>query len=101
MIVKVAVTENGYALEYAAEHLRANKEIVKAAGTDGYATCALEYAVEHLKADRDIVMAAVTADGGALLLYAAEDLKGDREMVKKAIKVTGFVLQYDAGHIRL
>ena len=45
---------------------------------------ALRFAADALKADREIVMAAVSKDGGALI-YAADALKADREIVLAAV----------------
>jgi len=43
---------------------------------------ALQYAAENMKADREIVLAAVSEDGSALN-FAVEDLKADREIALK------------------
>ena len=42
---------------------------------------ALQFAAEELKKDREVVLAAVQQNGGALQ-YAAEELKKDREVVQ-------------------
>ena len=72
--VLAAVTQNGYALQYASETLKNDREIVLAALTRNVR--ALNYASETLKDDRDIVLAAVTQDGRALK-YASDTLKDD------------------------
>ena len=54
------VQKSGYAIEYAAEELQADKEVVLAAvQQDGWV---LQYAVEALRADKEIVLAAVMSD---------------------------------------
>ena len=56
-IVMAAVTQNGMALQFAAEFLRGNREIVMAAvASDGMA---LQFASHELKKDDDVVLAAV------------------------------------------
>jgi hypothetical protein len=60
---------------------------------------ALEYAAEHLKGDREIVLEAVRQDGAALL-YAAEHLRGDREIVLDAVRQYVMALEYAAAHLR-
>jgi len=56
-IVLAAVRQNGKALRYASDELRADREIVLAAVRQ---SCwALEYASKDLRADREIVLAAV------------------------------------------
>ena len=52
---------------------------------------ALQYASEELKADKEVVMAAVTNDGLALQ-YASEELRADKEVVKPFIKTHCFRL---------
>merc|ERR1719515_110600 len=88
-----AVTQFCFALETAAEPLKADKEVVMAAVTqDGNA---LELAAEPLKADKEVVMAAVTQKGAALE-FAAEPLDGDKEVVIAAVTQDGAALQFSA-----
>ena len=57
---------------------RSKQQVVLAAvSKNGYA---LEYASEELKRDRNIVLAAISKDGRALE-YASEELKKDREIL--------------------
>ncbi len=71
----------GKALEYAAEYLKSDGEIVLATVTqNGRALC---HAAKNLKANREIVLATVTQDGRALE-YAAENLNADREIILAA-----------------
>jgi len=89
--VLAAVQQYGFALEYAAESFKADRDFVLAAVQQyGFA---LEYAAESFKADRDFVLAAVQQSGFALH-YAAESLKADRGIVLAAVQQSGFALHY-------
>jgi len=66
--------------------VNANRECVLAAVSKlGYA---LEYAAEQLKADKGLVLAAVTRHGWALE-YAADQLKADKAVVRQGIASMG------------
>ena len=58
---------------------------LEAVKNDGYA---LDYASEELKADRQIVLEVVKNKGDALE-YASEELKSDKEIVLAAVKNEG------------
>ena len=78
-----AVSKDGAALEYAAEELKADREIVMTAvSEDGWA---LEFVAEALRGDREIVMTAVSENGSALE-YATKDLKEDEGMLQHALE---------------
>ena len=78
-----AVKQNGRALEFASEELRADKEVVLAAvQQDGQA---LWGASEELRGNRQVVLAAVQQDGSAHE-YASAELQGDIEVVLAAVK---------------
>ena len=86
-----AVSNNGLALQYAAEELKGDPKVVmKAVSESGHA---LQYATEELKGDRKIVMTSVSSNGLALK-YATEKLKGDHEIVMRAVSQSGLALQY-------
>jgi Domain of unknown function (DUF4116) len=90
-IVMAAVTQDGYALEYADESFKKDKDVVMAAVTqNGYA---LKYADESFKKDKDVVMAAVTYDHSTLQ-YADRSLKRDKEFVMAAVTQNGYALEY-------
>uniref|UniRef100_A0A6S8VFZ9 Protein kinase domain-containing protein n=1 Tax=Chaetoceros debilis TaxID=122233 RepID=A0A6S8VFZ9_9STRA len=91
-VVLAAVTHNGKALKYAAEKLKADKEVVFVAAVtqDGEA---LKHAMEEMKADKEVVLESVKQNGGALR-YATEEWKGDKEVVLAAVKQTGYALRY-------
>jgi hypothetical protein len=60
-VVLAAVAEDGSALRYASERLKADREVaLAAAAQDGYA---LRYAVAGLKADRGLVLEVVALNG--------------------------------------
>ena len=81
-----AVQQDGDALYYAAEPLKANRETVLAAVQ--LCGSALQYAATPLKADRETVLAAVQRNGRALR-YAATDLRADAQVVLAAVKSPG------------
>ncbi len=90
-IVEIAVSQNGLALEYASDELRADREIViKAISQDG---SALYYASRKYRNDREIVGIAVSQHGEALA-YASIDLRNDKEIVKIAVLQNGRALQF-------
>ena len=60
-----AVTQDGDALAYASNALKADREVVMAAVTQNGQV--LEYASRELRADKDVVITAVTQYGYALL----------------------------------
>jgi len=52
-VVMAAVTQNGWALKYASDDLKADKEVVMAAVTQNGST--LDYASDSLKKDPEIL----------------------------------------------
>ena len=87
-----AVSNDGYALEYASEALKADREVVMAAIENiGYA---LQYASEELRSDSQFILAAVEKNGYALK-YASDVLKADPEVVLAAVTQNGKAL-FDA-----
>lgn len=78
MILRSAVHQVGYALVYASESLKKDREVVIAAvQTTG---AALKHAPEVMQGDKAIVFTAVRNDGLALK-YAARSTKADWEIV--------------------
>ena len=83
-----AVRQHGHALQFAAEELRGNHEVVlEAVRQDGYA---LQLSSEELRGDRESFLDRVR-EKGFVLRNTSDDLKRDREIVLKA--VTPSVLQ--------
>ena len=79
-----AVKQNGWALEFASDELKNDREVVlEAVKEKGSAGFALEYASEELKNDRKVVLEAIKEYGGALK-YASDELKNDPELRKLA-----------------
>ena len=97
-----AVREDGDALQYASEDLKADKEVVLAAVNNWGS--ALQYASKELRADREVVLVALSTDEliiggdswgldkewvlvennrGSALEYASEELKNDPEFMKE------------------
>ncbi len=92
-----AVTQNGDALRFASDALQADREVVLAAVTrNGYA---LQYASDALQADREVVMTAVTQDGEALR-FASDALQADREVVLAAVTQYGEALRVASAALR-
>ena len=77
-----AVSQYGYALQYAAPSLRADKEILLAAVA--HHGNALRDAAPSLRADKELVLIAMAHTGFALD-YAAANLRADEELVLIAV----------------
>ena len=96
-IVMAAVSKHGHTLQYATEELKGDREIVMAAvSKHGFA---LVYATEEMKGEREIVMAAVSQDGSALR-YATQEMKGEREIVMAAVSTNGLALRCAAKELK-
>jgi hypothetical protein len=96
-VVLITVKYIGYSLKYASESLRDDKDVVIAAvQNDGWA---LKYASENLQNDRNIVLIAVNREGYSLR-YASESLKDDREIALVAIKRCIDAFQYSSENLR-
>ena len=102
-VVLAAVRQNGQALEYAAPAFRADRDVVLTAVRQDELSLihgsALQYAADALKADREVVLAAVRQHGDALE-YAAEELRADREVVLAAVTQNGWALWYAADELK-
>ena len=60
---------------------------------------ALEYASNELRADREVVLAAV-AQHGYTLRHASEELRADRKVVLKAVAQCSYALKYASEELR-
>lgn len=79
----------GEAIQYAAEELRADRDMVlEAAGHNGLL---LQYASEELRADKAFVLQLCELDGRALK-YVSAELRNDREVVLTAVRQHGAAL---------
>ena len=101
-IVVQAVKNNGEALRYASEELRADKEFVlEAIKHSGDAS---QYASRELWADKEFVLEAFKYDAGASFRNVSEELKAElktnEEFLLKAIKVNGLALEYASKKLR-
>ena len=92
-----AVSENGWALQYATEELRGDPEIVMQVVSD--LGGALEFATQELRGDREIVMKALSKFGDALQ-FATKELRGDREIVMIAVSQHGLALRYASKELK-
>ena len=92
-----AVNQDGGALEFASDELRADAAIVLAAvNQDG---CALGYASSELCNDAGIVLAAVNQAGSALK-YASPELRADAAIVLAAVNQDGRALGSASSELR-
>ena len=77
-----AVSQNGYALQFATEELKGDREVVMTAVSQN--GCALKFTTEEMKGDREVVMTAVSQNGYALH-FATAELRGDEDLVMTAL----------------
>ena len=77
--VLAAVKQDAWAIDLAAEDLKADPEIQLAAAKGG----ALQFASADLRADKEVVLAAVKQNGFALR-WASEDLQADEDVRRAA-----------------
>ena len=96
-MVLAAVREDGRAIQYASEALRADREVVLAAVQQN--DIAFAYASKDLREDRETVLAAVREKGDALFA-ASDDLHADREVVLAAVRQNGWALQFADDNLR-
>ncbi len=96
-VVLTAVAHHGFALRHAPAELRGDRQVVlTAVAQDGYA---LEYASEALRGDRAVVLTAVAHHYWALR-HASAELRGDREFILKAVAQHGCALQHASDNLR-
>ncbi|CAJ1430415.1 unnamed protein product [Effrenium voratum] len=90
-VVLAAVQVQGEALEFAAEALRNDHEIVATAirTSRGWA---MQFASQELRKDRRLVLGALHANG--LMLEHAPSLQGDAEIVVAAVRSNPAALQF-------
>ena len=97
-VVLVAVSNNGNALQFASKELIADKEVILAAVlNDGDA---LGYVDNKFIADKEVVLTAVSNDGNALM-YADDELMADKEVVLAAVSNYGNALKYASDYLIL
>ena len=90
-VVLEAVRGHGWALQFAHQDLKEDREVVlEAVRQDGRA---LQFAHGDLKKDREVVLEAVLKDSRAWK-YAHADLKKDREFVLEAVRQSRWALEF-------
>ena len=95
--MKIAVAQNGLALEFASERLRNDPNVVKiAVAQNGYA---LEFASVGLRDDPEVVKTAVAKNGEALQ-FASDGLRNDPAVVKIAVAQNGYALEFASVGLR-
>jgi hypothetical protein len=82
-VVLAAVRHDGYALQFASDELKDDKEIVLTA-IETYEGDVLEYASERLKDDRETVLAAVRRCENSIG-FASERLRHDDEVIRAVL----------------
>eukprot|EP00927_Polykrikos_kofoidii_P065964 TRINITY_DN61650_c0_g1_i1.p1 TRINITY_DN61650_c0_g1~~TRINITY_DN61650_c0_g1_i1.p1 ORF type:complete len:257 (+),score=44.54 TRINITY_DN61650_c0_g1_i1:112-882(+) len=88
---KHAAGKDRYALIYASQEVRSDKEVaLVSAGVDGNA---LLYMSDDLRADFDVVLKAVQNDGNCLR-YADPPLRGNKEIALAAVQQNGRALRH-------
>ena len=92
--VLAAVQKDGLSLEFAAEELQGDVEIVLAAVKQSQGA-ALEYAAGALRNDEAFMLRAIYADPSAVK-YASEQLKESKAIVMAAVTHFGFLVQHAA-----
>jgi len=90
-IMKLAVQQNGCALNFASNRLKANSGIVMEAVKQTWK--ALVFADNSLKNDRRIALKAIAGNGMALE-FLSPDLKKDKDIVKTAVKANWRALKF-------
>ena len=80
-----AVASNGQALQFAAEALRGDREVVMAAVAKNGS--ALRLAAECLRGDREVVMTAI-CQNGVTVLHATKEMRGDEEVMQAALEAS-------------
>jgi hypothetical protein len=81
-VVLAALSQNGYALQYASDTLKNDKEVVLAAVfRDGRS---LQFASAAVNNDKNVVLAAMSCNATALG-YATDAMKNDKEVVMTAV----------------
>ncbi|MBD97598.1 hypothetical protein CL648_02200, partial [bacterium] len=114
-----AVRQNGYALQYASDKLRGDKEITMAAminnsGAGKFSSIEDQdkRTIEELisKSERELQTLCNKSDqfttlfcvvkNGRLLQHASEELKGNREVVLAAVRQDGYALEYASEELK-
>ena len=90
-IVKLAVIQNGMALNFASKDMQNNAEIVKLAVIQN--GMALDFASKDMQNNAEIVKLAVIQNGMALYI-ASKDMQNNTEIVKLAVRQNGMALNY-------
>jgi len=93
-VVLVAVSQNGWALQY---ELRDNVKVVISAVTQN--GCALYYASNQLCNNKNIVCNAVSQSWSALQ-YVSKQLRDDKDIVLIVVKQSWYALQYVSEQMR-
>ena len=92
-----AVSKFSYALEFASDELKNDKEVVLVVVSKyGHV---FKFVSDELKNDKDVVLAAVSNDG-AVLEYASDELKNDKEVVLAAVSKFSYALEFASDELK-
>jgi hypothetical protein len=86
------ISNDGWALEFASDELKNDKEVVlKAVWQDGIA---LQFASDKLKNDKEVLLVAVSYNDNALK-YASDELKDDLDYIKQIYNCKNYKQVYE------
>ena len=91
-VVLAAVHDNGHALRFASQHLKADRQAVEMAIAHS-SGLALREASSEIRKDRKLVLLSVSRFGRSLA-YASDELRNDEALVRKAVTQCGTALEF-------
>lgn len=96
-LVLEAVNMDGRVLQYATDLIRADHAVVMAAVQQTWVS--LQFATEGPRSDREIVRAGIR-QGAGVLQYASTELCADRDLMLEAVEIDGHALKYASAELR-
>lgn len=92
-----AVAVHGRALQFLTPQLRADKEVVSKALSDGWA---LQWADQECRKDKELVLKAVKKDVGSLQ-FAPQELLSNKDFAMEAIQINGLSYEFLSPELKL
>lgn len=92
-----AVAVHGRALQFLTPQLRADKEVVSKALSDGWA---LQWADQECRKDKELVLRAVKKDVGSLQ-FAPQELLSNKDFAMEAIEINGLSYEFLSPELKL
>ena len=96
-IVLAAVKNDGMALRFASDDLRNDRRVVGRAVANS--PHAFEYASDELRGLKPLAMLAVSHDAGSLE-HASDDLRDDQDVVMRAVQSGGYALRHASENMK-